>query len=284
MNTVLPAASSLVSFAFLALVFDQWLEKRRSFQLVWALGLLWYGLSAGTEAIGSGLGWSGPLYRAWYLTGALFVAAYLGAGTVYLLSRTGFGYFAAFAVFVGGLFAYLSQLRLIHEGRPAAWSQVLIVISVATVAAVAIAAATAWRRAVAAHIVMALLAAASVVVGLLVVTAPLASPGYALDPSTHVPVGSAMPGYIRIVTGPFNIFGALCLVFGAIYSAYVYMPKRRVLASRRLPPFAAQVYGAVAVGVNLMASLPGAAAMATAATVATEITMRTWLQAAGRPS
>lgn len=42
-NVLLPLASSFVSFAFAALVFGQWLQRRRSFQLVWAVGLLWYG-------------------------------------------------------------------------------------------------------------------------------------------------------------------------------------------------------------------------------------------------
>jgi hypothetical protein len=259
-NVVLPAASSLISFLFAAMVFDQWLQKRRSFQLVWTLGLLWYGIAAGTEALGSGLGWTEPLYRAWYLFGALFVAAYLGMGTVYLLSRTGFGYFAAFAVFVGGLFAYLSQLRLIHEGRPTAWANVILVIAVSALAGLVIAAATAWRREIAAHAVMALLGLASLLAAVLVATAPLSPPGYALDPVTHVPVGAAMPGYLRIITGPFNIFGALCLIFGAVYSAYVYMPKRRLLGRRSLPPVVAQSYAALAVLVNFAASLPRALA------------------------
>jgi hypothetical protein len=51
----------------------------------------------------------------------------------------------------------------------------------------------------------------------------------------------------------------LCLVFGALFSAYVYMPKRKVLRARRLPPVVRQAYGALAVAVNLVASLPRAA-------------------------
>jgi hypothetical protein len=62
-------------------------------------------------------------------------------------------------------------------------------------------------------------------------------------------VGSGFPGYVRVLTGPFNIAGALCLVFGAIYSAYIYMPKQRVVPAR---------LGVIAVTVNFLASLPGA--------------------------
>jgi hypothetical protein len=90
-------------------------------------------------------------------------------------------------------------------------------------------------------------------------TASLAAPGWALDPATHVPVGTAFPGYLRVLTGPFNIAGALCLVFGAIYSAYIYMPKRKVLRAKVRTPVVAQLYGGAAVAVNLVASAPTAA-------------------------
>ena len=259
-NVLLPLASSVVSFVFGALVLGQWLERRRSFQLVWALGLLWYGISAGTEFWGSAFGWSEPLYRAWYLIGALFVAAYLGMGTVYLLARTRFGYFVATTIFVGGLFALLSQARLIREGHPAPESAVALVIGVAALAAAIIAYVT-WRhRAWVGHVTMAFLVVASLVVTGLVLTATIAAPGYALDPDTGVPVGTAIPEHIRVLSGPFNIAGAFTLVFGALFSAYVFMPKRKLLRGRPLPPVAAQVYGAIAVIINLLASLPLAAA------------------------
>src|SRR5438270_13966782 len=89
------------------MVFDQWWQRRHSFQLVWAIGLLWYGISAGTEFAGGAFGWSEPLYRAWYLIGAFYVAAFLGAGSIYLLGKTTFGYFAGVTVLVGGLLSLL---------------------------------------------------------------------------------------------------------------------------------------------------------------------------------
>lgn len=256
LNVILPFLSSLTSFVFAAFVFGQWLERRRSFQLVWTVGLLWYGISAGTEFLGGVLGWNEGLYRAWYLIGALFVAAYLGLGTIYLLAKTRFGYFAAATILGGGLFAILSQLRLIREGRPTDWTNVWIVIGFATIAAIAVAYAT-WRhRDLTGHVAMAFLVVASLAGTALVLTAPLEAPGYALDPETGVPIGSAIPGYIRIASGPFNIAGAFALVFGALFSAYVFMPKRKVLRGRALPPIAAQAYGLVAIVVNFLASIP----------------------------
>jgi hypothetical protein len=258
-NIVLPLASSVVSFVFAAAVLAQWRVRHRAFQLVWGIGLLWYGVSAGTEWAGSAFGWSEPLYRVWYLIGALFVAAYLGMGTVYLLSRTRFGYFVAATIFAGGLFAVLSQLRLEREGRPADPSAVLAVIGFASIAALVTAYAT-WRlRPIAAHLTMGLLVVASLVMAALVLTVPLQSPGYALDPQTRVPIGSAIPPNLRITSGPFNITGAFTLVFGALFSAYVFMPKRKLMRHRVKAPVVAQMYGAAAVIVNLLASLPLAA-------------------------
>jgi len=246
LNVVLPLGSSVLSFIFAVMVLDQWWQRRHSFQLVWGIGLLWYGLSAGTEFMGSAFGWNEPLYRMWYLTGAFFVAAYLGAGTIYLLSKSRFGYFAGATILVGGLLSFLFSRSSLYPGSSGAGTAAF---AIALVGGVAVIIATATRRALAAHIAMGVLAVGSLAVAYMVLGAHLAAPGWAVDPHTHVPVGSAFPGYVRVLTGPFNIAGALCLVFGAIYSAYVYMPKKRVLPAR---------LAILAVTVNFVASLPGA--------------------------
>ena len=96
---------------------------------------------------------------------------------------------------------------------------------------------------------------------MLVLTAPLAAPGWALASDTHVPVASAFPAYARVLTGPFNIAGALCLVFGAAFSAYVYMPKRKLLSAAAVRmPVLAQLWYCLVVVVNFVVSLPGAVA------------------------
>jgi hypothetical protein len=258
LNVVLPLCSSVVSFVFAALVFDQWRQRRRSFQLIWTIGLLWYGISAGTEFLGGAFGWSGPLYRAWYLVGAFYVAAYLGMGTIYLLSRTSFGYFAGATVFLGGLTSWLFSRLPTYPGAGRVGT---VALTVATLGAIGIVIATAIRRELAPHIAMAVLAIGSLAVAYMVLTATVAAPGYALAADTNVPVGSAYPGYLRVLTGPFNIAGALCLVFGAVYSAYVYMPKRKLLRAGAVrAPLLGQLWYLAVVAVNLVASLPGAAA------------------------
>ena len=256
MNTLLPLCSSLVSFAFAAMVFDQWRQRRQGFQLAWAAGLAFYGVSAGTELLGSAFGWNEVLYRAWYLVGAFYVAAFLGLGTIYLLSKTAFGYFAGVTVLLGG-FLSLAFTRI----YPGSGQVGRIAFAVAVLGGLAIILATAVRRPWAPHLALAVLLVGSLAAAILVLGAPLAAPGWRLDPHTSVPVGSAFPGYVRVLTGPFNVAGALCLVFGAAFSAYVYMPKRKLLAVGRVrTPVLAQGWYFVAVVVNLVASLPGAAA------------------------
>ncbi|TMD36845.1 MAG: hypothetical protein E6I89_10415 [Chloroflexi bacterium] len=244
LNVLLPLASSVLSFVFAAMVLDQWWQRRHPFQLVWAIGLIWYGISAGAEFIGGAFGWSEPVYRAWYLIGAFFVPAYLGAGTLYLLGKTRFGYFVAFSVALGGLFSLAATSRY-----PGSATAGYITLGLALLAAAAVAIATAVRRDLQAHVAMAFLASGTLAVAVLVISAHVL--GSYVDPATHVPVAAAFPGYLRVTSVPFNAGGGLALVFGALYSAYIYMPKKRAVAAR---------LGVIAIAVNFFASLPGAGA------------------------
>jgi hypothetical protein len=82
-----PLTSSLVSLIFAITVLDQYFAKRKPFQLVWAIGLFMYFISTLTEFWTETFGLNIFVYRLWYIFGAIFVAAYLGMGTVYLLAR-----------------------------------------------------------------------------------------------------------------------------------------------------------------------------------------------------
>jgi len=86
MVAVLPLASSIVSLLFALAVLDQYFARRKPYQLVWAIGLLMYFISTGAEYWVGVWGLNESIYRVWYLFGAVFVAAYLGMGTVYLIT------------------------------------------------------------------------------------------------------------------------------------------------------------------------------------------------------
>ena len=81
----LPLISSIVSLVFMLTVLDQFFARRKPYQLVWAIGLFMYFISTGTEFSTEVWGLNLITYRLWYLIGAVFVAAYLGMGTIYLL-------------------------------------------------------------------------------------------------------------------------------------------------------------------------------------------------------
>ncbi len=257
-NVILPFCSSALSFVFAILVGDQWLRRRQPYQLVWTVGLLWYGISAGTEFLGGLIGWSEPLYRAWYLIGAFGVAAYLGLGTIFLLNKTRFGYFVAFSLFLAGLFSWLTTIKYADAGDPVSGGMTLAVLGYTWGGALLLGLVTMVNRRWVAPVSAALLVVASVAATILTLTVTLPAPGFALDPVTSVPIGAAFPSDLRILTPPFNITGAFALVFGAAYSTYIFMPKIRVMRVTTGIPVVGQIGRGVAVVVNFFASIPTA--------------------------
>jgi len=276
LNVVLPLASSLLSFVFAVFLLDQWRERRRPYQLVWTIGMLWYGISAGTEFLGGAFGWGEALYRVWYLVGAVWVAGWLGLGTVLLLAKTRFGYAFAVSLGLAGLFTYLSWVRYQYPDSGAApliYSGIALVLAIATIV-MTYRRDERWPNLAAAVVVV-----GSAIAAVMMATVPLA-PGSYVDPATHIPTGQLLPGYLRLLTPFFNVTGAFALTFGALYSAYVFMPKKRVIryslggdgataggggtviggrrAASRWRTVAMLPVAAVAIVVNFVASLPGA--------------------------
>ena len=83
---LLPFASCLISFVFAGLLFRRYLRRKGLHLLVWAVGMVFYGIGGFAEAYYVVAGWEPTIYRLWYLFGAILVAAWLGQGTVYLLA------------------------------------------------------------------------------------------------------------------------------------------------------------------------------------------------------
>ena len=54
-------------------------------------------------------------------------------------------------------------------------------------------------------------------------TVPLAEP-YRLDLSTGQPIADLFPGSLRLLTPFLNITGGFALAFGALFSAWIFMP------------------------------------------------------------
>ena len=91
MDLFLTSATAVLAVVFSLALFDQWRERRGAFQLAWGIGMLFFGIAAATEAIAELNGWSEPLYRTWYLTGAAWTVGWLGLGTAFLLGMWALG-------------------------------------------------------------------------------------------------------------------------------------------------------------------------------------------------
>ncbi len=213
MSVALPAATSLIALFFAVALLDQWRERRQPFQAVWALGMLFFGTASGCEALAGASGWSEPLYRTWYLTGAVWTAGWLGLGTAFLLGRTRFGYAFALGLVLAGLFTLLTQRRF---EDPGAGSTPILYFIAAGILAIAIAVETyfqndRWPRLAA----LAVAGATLLSVGLMVTTS-LPAPGYAVDPATGVPTAVLFPGSLRLLTPFPQRDGGVSLALGAI--------------------------------------------------------------------
>jgi len=262
MPVLMPTVTSLLAFVFALMLVDQWRERRHGFQIVWAFGMLCYALGSGAEALAAANGWNEALYRAWYLTGAVWTAGWLGLGTAFLLGRTRFGYTYAVLLLLGAFVTFIIRNSPTYAG--AGPLPVLYLIG-GIILALAIGVETYFGNprwtwfAAGAMVIVTILSL------VLVITAPpLPPPGYAVSPTTGQPVGDAMPGYLRLLTPMPNITGGLSLLLGALFSAYVFMPKKRVLPYSLDPNQPGDHFlfnlciAIVAVPVNFVVSLPGA--------------------------
>jgi hypothetical protein len=84
----LPYISTIVTFAFTIAVYNRYRQRGGMHLLLWAFGLLLYGIGTLCEVI-LGFSFSAFAVKMWYLTGAMLTAAWLGMGTVHLLIRKG---------------------------------------------------------------------------------------------------------------------------------------------------------------------------------------------------
>ena len=256
---VLPALTSLLALIFALALLDQWLERRRGFQAIWALGMVFFAIGSACEAIGASLAadqhWPELLYRTWYLTGAVFTAAWLGLGTAYLLGKTRFGYAYAVLVFFGGFLAFVAR-----NTYDAGTIGVLVFIA-ALVITIAIAVETYFQNERWPIIAALTVVVASFVGAFFAFTDPITGP---LPTGGAVPTGASITGPVRIISLFMNVPGGIALILGALFSAYIFMPKKRVLdysldAGQSGDQFLFNIFLAiVAMPVNFVASLPGA--------------------------
>lgn len=81
----IPIATSIVALAFSLVIARRYRDRGGPHLAWWSAGILLYGVGTITEATTTLLGWHEPVFKAWYISGALLGGAPLAQGTVYLL-------------------------------------------------------------------------------------------------------------------------------------------------------------------------------------------------------
>jgi hypothetical protein len=84
---VFPLVAAAVAFVFAALLVKQYAQRRRSYQLLWAIALLMYAAASLAVTIGALNGWSRLAFQMYWLFGAVLNVPFLAAGELQLLVR-----------------------------------------------------------------------------------------------------------------------------------------------------------------------------------------------------
>jgi uncharacterized membrane protein len=80
-----PLATAVLGFVYTALVFRQWLQRRKPHQLAWTVGLLFYSVAAVMESWSEyAQHWDPTVYRV-YIVLAASLVGFLGLGSLYLM-------------------------------------------------------------------------------------------------------------------------------------------------------------------------------------------------------
>jgi hypothetical protein len=114
-----PILTTLVGGVFAHTLWQHWRRKPDALYLLWwFLGVLTYVAGTLCESLTALLGWQEPVFRTWYIVGALLGAAPLAQGTVYLLLPRRVGHVLTVllltAVAVAGTFVVLTPLDMAH--------------------------------------------------------------------------------------------------------------------------------------------------------------------------
>lgn len=82
---ILPVIAVIISFILSAMVLKQYIERRKTYQLMWGIGFSMFTLASIAEVVALFAGWNLFLLQVYYLFGATLLVGYLGLGTIHLL-------------------------------------------------------------------------------------------------------------------------------------------------------------------------------------------------------
>ena len=114
----LPVITTFVAIAFFRVLWKHWQANPSArYVMWWMIGVGLYGLGTFTEAATTIFGWSEPVFRTWYVAGALLGGAPLAQGTVYLLlaKRTADRLAVALVTYIAIASAFVVTTPLLDE-------------------------------------------------------------------------------------------------------------------------------------------------------------------------
>ncbi len=115
LSLVLPGISSVIMVVFVVSVLRRYLVRRKAHFLFWGIGLAMFGAGSMAEAWFALLGWSAPVFFAWYLFGAALNAGWIGHGTLLLLVRKRWVHLLTALLVVGSLAAAGLMLQVMPK-------------------------------------------------------------------------------------------------------------------------------------------------------------------------
>ena len=86
-QAVLPLVATVVAWEFALALFRRWRRSRRPYLRSWALSLLFFAAGSACLWYGTAFGWSEPVFRGYYICGALLSVPWLAMGEIELLAR-----------------------------------------------------------------------------------------------------------------------------------------------------------------------------------------------------
>jgi hypothetical protein len=85
-EAVLPLVATVVAWEFALALFRRWRASRRPYLRSWALSLFFFAAGSGYLWYGVAFGWSSPVFRGFYICGALLSVPWLALGELELLA------------------------------------------------------------------------------------------------------------------------------------------------------------------------------------------------------
>lgn len=86
-EAVLPLVATVIAWEFALSLFRRWRAARRPYLRSWALSLALFAAGSGFLWYAEAFGWSGPVFRGYYICGALLSVPWLAMGEIELLAR-----------------------------------------------------------------------------------------------------------------------------------------------------------------------------------------------------